>query len=308
MPTQRAVNDPNFKLVTIGFKQALNYAFIVQNPLSSAQIFEYLPQVLSYAFSDVDASQIIVSKLVPYSSVQVDYMITVAEVYFDDSLSDDLQNAILNKASKIYSSPNDTVKAMSALIDPKIPVNDLLDSLNEATLQQSNGSGGSGSSSSSQNEDLVYSLGSLDSNALSASTVAVVKKSNKKYVIGIVVGCVAGIVVYVACIIALLKNRIRKAAINLDNNNNNNNSDDDFSLLSEDAYYYGNNMKQEKTSNYSESKGDVRLSDSESEKEVKPHLTKSLSHIFDFVKLKHEEPKTIPEISAPINVKSSLGW
>ncbi|AJU59621.1 Hkr1p [Saccharomyces cerevisiae YJM195] len=47
-----AVSEPiNHTLITIGFTAALNYVFLVQNPLSSAQIFNFLPLVLKYPFS-----------------------------------------------------------------------------------------------------------------------------------------------------------------------------------------------------------------------------------------------------------------
>ena len=45
------VSEPtNHTLITIGFTAALNYVFLVQNPLSSAQIFNFLPLVLKYPF------------------------------------------------------------------------------------------------------------------------------------------------------------------------------------------------------------------------------------------------------------------
>ncbi|CAI4363514.1 BAK_1a_G0012470.mRNA.1.CDS.1 [Saccharomyces cerevisiae] len=51
-----AVSEPiNHTLITIGFTAALNYAFLVQNPLSSAQIFNFLPLVLKYPFSNTSS-------------------------------------------------------------------------------------------------------------------------------------------------------------------------------------------------------------------------------------------------------------
>ena len=40
----------NTTLITIGFGQELNYNFLVENPLSSAQIFNFLPEALIYPF------------------------------------------------------------------------------------------------------------------------------------------------------------------------------------------------------------------------------------------------------------------
>ncbi|CAI4874750.1 CLL_collapsed_G0012440.mRNA.1.CDS.1 [Saccharomyces cerevisiae] len=51
-----AVSEPiNHTLITIGFTAALNYVFLVQNPLSSAQIFNFLPLVLKYPFSNTSS-------------------------------------------------------------------------------------------------------------------------------------------------------------------------------------------------------------------------------------------------------------
>ncbi|CAD6613106.1 XXYS1_4_G0049440.mRNA.1.CDS.1 [Saccharomyces cerevisiae] len=50
------VSEPiNHTLITIGFTAALNYVFLVQNPLSSAQIFNFLPLVLKYPFSNTSS-------------------------------------------------------------------------------------------------------------------------------------------------------------------------------------------------------------------------------------------------------------
>ncbi|CAI4541791.1 BAM_G0021720.mRNA.1.CDS.1 [Saccharomyces cerevisiae] len=51
-----AVSEPiNHTLITIGFTASLNYVFLVQNPLSSAQIFNFLPLVLKYPFSNTSS-------------------------------------------------------------------------------------------------------------------------------------------------------------------------------------------------------------------------------------------------------------
>ncbi|AJU72240.1 Hkr1p [Saccharomyces cerevisiae YJM682] len=51
-----AVSEPiNHTLITIGFTAALNYVFLVQNPSSSAQIFNFLPLVLKYPFSNTSS-------------------------------------------------------------------------------------------------------------------------------------------------------------------------------------------------------------------------------------------------------------
>ncbi|AQZ16726.1 HKR1 (YDR420W) [Zygosaccharomyces parabailii] len=49
-PATSVAEPPGSALITIGFKRQINYAFLVSSPLSSAQIFTFLPDVLTYPF------------------------------------------------------------------------------------------------------------------------------------------------------------------------------------------------------------------------------------------------------------------
>lgn len=49
-PATSVPEPPGSALITIGFKRQINYAFLVSSPLSSAQIFTFLPDVLTYPF------------------------------------------------------------------------------------------------------------------------------------------------------------------------------------------------------------------------------------------------------------------
>lgn len=51
-PELTSTPGENYGVVTVGFKSALNYPFVVNNTITSAQIFEYLPGVLTYPFDD----------------------------------------------------------------------------------------------------------------------------------------------------------------------------------------------------------------------------------------------------------------
>lgn len=298
MPTNVVNENPDFELVTIGFTEALNYAFVVQHSLSSAQIFEYLPLVLANAFPEVSTKHIVVKSLVPYQSVQVDYMITVAEVYFDKEYIDELQDAVTNRTSLIYSNPDKTISSLAELIDPKIPVDGLLSSLNAVQSVGSSDSNNRASGENSREENIAASLGSLDSDAISASTTPASKKVGgiRRFFI-IFFSVLGACLLYGAIVIYFFRRKMMKHRLPEDNDW----SDNDFSS-SEDKFI----SKEFKDLNYSGSLGDVRLNRSESSLNTSQNHS-SISNILGFIK-KQESPRSIPEISAPVNVKSSLGW
>ncbi|AET39140.1 Hkr1p Ecym_4060 [Eremothecium cymbalariae DBVPG len=49
-PATPVAKPDNYDLITIGFVQGLNYAFLVSNPVASAQIFSFLPHLLNYPY------------------------------------------------------------------------------------------------------------------------------------------------------------------------------------------------------------------------------------------------------------------
>ncbi|CDF89881.1 ZYBA0S05-03906g1_1 [Zygosaccharomyces bailii CLIB 213] len=49
-PATSVAEPPGSAVITVGFKRQINYAFLVSSPLSSAQIFNFLPDVLTYPF------------------------------------------------------------------------------------------------------------------------------------------------------------------------------------------------------------------------------------------------------------------
>jgi hypothetical protein len=305
MPTAIVSELPDYELVSIGFKQALNYAFIVEHALASAQIFEYLPKVLLNAFPDLDSNSVIVKKLVPYTSHEVEYIITVAEIYFLKSEFSKLQSLVLDPSSCIYNNTDVTAASLAELIDPKIPVDGLIKTLDQANMQSSSGDSGTDSNSPDTAQSrILQSLGSIDSHALSSSATARAKTmKDKRVIIGIVVGSIVGFILYVYGVIYLLRRRIRRskeAALSAEGDNGND-TDSSFS-----GHY-----PREKLS-YNGSQGDVRLetsSDIDRSGRISSNFgTGSFSHLLNIMRLKNDQPKSVPEISAPINVKSSLGW
>ncbi|SCV01050.1 LAME_0G13740g1_1 [Lachancea meyersii CBS 8951] len=50
LPSAPASKAQNYSQITVGFKRELNYPFLIENSLASAQIFSFLPGILTYPF------------------------------------------------------------------------------------------------------------------------------------------------------------------------------------------------------------------------------------------------------------------
>ncbi|ODQ79182.1 hypothetical protein BABINDRAFT_149365 [Babjeviella inositovora NRRL Y-12698] len=138
-------NAKQYSLITIGFKGGLNYPFVVNNTLSSAQIIQYLPLVLEFPFGWSSDPNILVRQLVPFNSPNVNYTITVAEVYFPINSITMLQSYITNPESALYNNSDSTQEALAELIDPLIQITGLIltaTSVPTQTVMPENGSMG----------------------------------------------------------------------------------------------------------------------------------------------------------------------
>lgn len=177
-------------MIYIGFKESLNYPFVVENSVSSAQIFEYLPKVLQFPFGDAkDYKDTLVSSLVPYHADGIDYAITVAEVYFPTNAVDALSQLVLDDNSKLYRNPHDTEAKLASLIDKRIPIVGL-------------------------NTDDGSSLGNNDQNngSYDSSNNPVKKKGT---IAGVATGAAVGSIIYMSLMILLFKRYKKKKALQL---------------------------------------------------------------------------------------------
>ena len=117
-PAATAVPGTDYGVVTIGFKEELNYPFVVKHSLTSAQIFQYLPLVLTYSFTNQAIyANVTVKSLVPYTAAGINYVITVAEVYFPYEAISSLQSFVLSTYSKLYNNPDPTSNKLALLIE-----------------------------------------------------------------------------------------------------------------------------------------------------------------------------------------------
>lgn len=151
----------------------------MEHSLSSAQIFDYLPQVLTYPFTDSSSYQnVSVKRLVPYTATGINYVITVAEVYFPSNAVDALQSLVETSESKLYRNTDSTEAALASLIDNRIPLTGL----------------DTDSSTSSSGTDNNGSMDSSNTPIKEKGTVA-----------GVATGAAIGSVAYMGCMILLFK-------------------------------------------------------------------------------------------------------
>lgn len=134
-PATTQLPAENYEAITIGFKRGLNYPFVVLHPVLLAQIMEYLPLVLGYPYGLSSDSNIYVLQIVPFQSSAVDYLITVAQVYFPLDKILELQNLVSDASSSLYTNPDDTERMLALLIDPLVPLTGVLTSTQVAGNQ-----------------------------------------------------------------------------------------------------------------------------------------------------------------------------
>lgn len=209
-----------YTVITIGFKEALNYEFIVSSPKSSAQIFSFLPYVLNTPFDDI-YDNITVSRLVPLQKKDIGYFITVAEVLFPESAIANLSVYIKDTNSSLYTKNDDALRSLALLIDPSIPLTGLVTSANSADTSSSSSSTDSSSSSSKGNSD--HKSGSTseddDSSSEDMGTLEYSGKSssnptgsikNKKTLVPLVVCTVGGGILYICLMTFIVRFFVRR--------------------------------------------------------------------------------------------------
>lgn len=183
-PATTRTPEDDHELITIGFKSELNYRFVVDHALSSAQIFQYLTPALLYPFGNAEEYEnVFVKRLVPYTADGIDYAITVAEVYFPRDSINAIAQFIITPESLLYRNPDPTQKTLANLIDSRIPLKGLDTGANSGSRY--------GASNTIQN-------GSLDSSSGSAV-------NNGGQIAGIAVGSAAACGIYMSLMLLLFK-------------------------------------------------------------------------------------------------------
>jgi hypothetical protein len=90
--------------------------------VAAAQIFQYLPEALANA-GNFDLDRIQVTMLVPLDTrSKWGYLTTIAKVYYPENLLDALQVELWATNSGIYNHPDQLVRDLTAVINPKIDI------------------------------------------------------------------------------------------------------------------------------------------------------------------------------------------
>lgn len=161
---------------------------MVSHSISSAQIFDYLPQVLKFPFNEnPQLSEVMVNRIVPFGSLDVNYIISVAEVYFPADVVDTLLLLLGDTSSKLYQNKDATTNMLAQLIDIRIPLTGLNTAARPTAAPQSDNG----------------SVGSSDSKTLNSGVVA-----------GIAVGASIGSLAYMSLMVLLFR-RYKKKNIEL---------------------------------------------------------------------------------------------
>jgi hypothetical protein len=128
--------------IQIGFLFPLNYPFVVNNPLSSAQIFKYLPIGLATGLG-LDVSQVTMNSLLPLDTTQeMGFITTLALAYIPTNMVSTLTLDIHVPNAPIYTSSDSSVNTLMSYINPSIPLTP------GSTLDNGSGATATGSSSS----------------------------------------------------------------------------------------------------------------------------------------------------------------
>ena len=116
-------NPPgNMTLIQLGFFFGLNYPFVVGEPESAGQIFNYLPQGIAYGLG-ISRELVTMNALMPYdTSNRLKYITTLAQAYIPSQLVDTMEMSIHMPLSQIYSNPDAPIKTLMGMINPTIPI------------------------------------------------------------------------------------------------------------------------------------------------------------------------------------------
>ncbi|KAF8253068.1 hypothetical protein K440DRAFT_680967 [Wilcoxina mikolae CBS 423.85] len=116
---------PDMILIRLGFTHPLNYQWVVSNPISVAQIFEYVPKGLNFGLSINSATM---HSLQPYDTrANKGYITTLALAFIPKNLFDELDLQRRTPGSRLLNNPSKPVHDIMALLDPSIPLRASLD-------------------------------------------------------------------------------------------------------------------------------------------------------------------------------------
>ncbi|TVY12918.1 hypothetical protein LARI1_G009355, partial [Lachnellula arida] len=198
----RIITNPNatstppegMTAVQLGFLFELNYEFVISNPLSSAQIFMFLPTGVADGL-ELHEEQVILHSLYPLdTTAKLGFITTAAVAYIPENMVDTLRLNLGTPSSILYNNPDSTVNALVNYLNPTIP---LIPGAGAGDDSTSGTGAGSSPTNTAGNNDVF--------NTSSQNTSAGVKGTTA----GIAMACVGGASAYGAAMF-LLARRYKK--------------------------------------------------------------------------------------------------
>lgn len=112
----------DYIVVRFGFMHEYNYAFVVENPVAVAQIFDFLPKGVAYGLG-IPLADVIMLNLQPYDTTKnKGWITTLAYAYIPADMGDKLELMRHTPASDFFHSPEPPVQQMMKLLDASIPL------------------------------------------------------------------------------------------------------------------------------------------------------------------------------------------
>jgi hypothetical protein len=170
-------------MVQLGFLFALNYEFVVGNPLSSAQIFQYLPLGVADGLG-LRGDEIVMHSLAPLdTTLELGYVTTLAMAYMPSNMVSTLGLDLHVPAAAIYCNNDPSVNTLMNYIDPAIPLTP--GSTLSGSAATGTGSGSQATSTSNSGNNGVFNTNDQNTSSSVTTTTA-----------GVAVGAVCGAAAY----------------------------------------------------------------------------------------------------------------
>ncbi|KAG0654980.1 hypothetical protein C6P45_003211 [Maudiozyma exigua] len=148
------VTEPsNTTLITIGFGEELNYNFLVENPLSSAQIFNFLPEALIYPFyvDEISNKDDVIDNDLSYESMYVSWTVS------DGTTTISPTDTLVKRAGTII----DDAGALSQIFNQTSAIINTLNTVKNRFVEQT--------TTTTRDEPSAYLTATVSSSSVSAS-------------------------------------------------------------------------------------------------------------------------------------------
>jgi len=193
-PNASATAPEGMTAVQLGFLFELNYEFVVGNPMSSAQIFMFLPRGVADGLQ-LDPDHVILHSLYPLdTTAKMGFVTTAAMAYIPENMVDTLRLNLGSPSSLLYNNGDVAVNTLVNYLNPTIP---LIPGEGADGSPSASGAGSSPTNTPGGNND-VFNTNSQNTSAGVKGTTA-----------GIAMACVGGASAYGAAMF-LLARRYKK--------------------------------------------------------------------------------------------------